>query len=333
MQAGLVRILEAVYEQDFIGDSYGFRPGRSCHDALRALSATVENGPVSFIVEADIKGFFDTVEHSWILRFLEHRIGDKRIWRMVWRFLRAGVVEDGSLHLSDEGTPQGGVISPLLANLYLHYVLDIWFLKVVRKRCTDYAKLIRYADDFVVCFQRELDARKFRLALTERLAKYGLAVEPSKTKVLEFGRFAQERAARRGTKPETFDFLGFTHYCGTRLNGLGFRMRRLTSRKKFKAKLRAFKEWVKSARTLRLSELWKTAKAKLQGHFNYYGVTDNFQGIQRFAYEVRRLLHKWLNRRSQRGNLPWAKFNEMLKRHPLPKPRIRVNLLTCDAAT
>jgi len=328
VQAGLVRILNAVYEQDFIDDSYGFRCGRSQHDALRALSATVGNGPVSYIVEADIKGFFDTVRHEWVLKFLEHRVGDRRVWRMVWRFLRAGVVEDGHFSVPDDGTPQGGVISPLLANVYLHYALDIWFQKVYRNRCTGYARLIRYADDFVVCFQRKQDAMAFRQELSERLAKFGLEVEPSKTKVMEFGRFAQESAAKRGEKPETFDFLGLTHYCSTRRTGTGFRMKRKTSRKKFRTKLREFKEWVMSARTLTLQEIWETARAKLRGHFNYYGVTDNSRSIEQFAWEVRRLLHKWLNRRGSRGCLPWDAFQAMCQRHPLPQPRIHVNLLS-----
>lgn len=330
VQAGLVRILEAIYEQDFIDGSYGFRRGRGQHDALRALSYAVEKEPVNYIVEADIKGFFDTVRHDWILKFLEHRVGDRRVWRMVWRFLRAGVVEDGAFRVTEEGTPQGGVISPLLANIYLHYVLDIWFERVYRKRCTGYANLVRFADDFVTCFRNEQDATEFRTALIERLAKFGLAVEPTKTKMLEFGRFAIERVAKKGKKPETFDFLGLTHYCDTRRTGKGFRMKRITARKKFRAKLREFKEWVKKARTSSLKEIWQTASAKLRGHFNYYGVTDNFAGIKRFAREAQRLLFKWLNRRSQRNNLPWDRFNKLLERHPLPTPRIFVNLL-CDA--
>jgi group II intron reverse transcriptase/maturase len=228
VQAGLVRILEAVYEQDFIGDSYGFRPGRSCHQALRALSDTVENGAVNHIVEADIKGFFDHVNQEWLMKFLEHRIGDQRVLRMVKRFLKA---EDGNVTVSDEGTPQGGVISPLLANIYLHYVLDLWFEKVFRKSCTGTARLIRYADDFVVCFQYQMDAERFRRELRMRLEKFGLEVEPTKTRVVEFGRYAVQNAKEKGERPGTFDFLGFTHYCGTRRNGTGFRMKRVTARK------------------------------------------------------------------------------------------------------
>lgn len=326
VQAGLVRILESVYEQDFIGDSYGFRPKRSCHDALKALSESVENHPVNHIVEADIKGFFDNVNQEWLMKFLGHRIGDKRAQRMVKRFLKAGISEDGSVTISDEGTPQGGVISPLLANIYLHYALDLWFEKVFRKSCTGYTRLIRYADDFVVCFRYKTDAQRFREELVERLGKFSLEVEPTKTKVMEFGRFAVQNAKRKGKRAETFDFLGFTHYCGTRKDGKGFRMKRVTARKKFVAKLKVFKEWLKTARNLKTKELWETAKAKLRGHYNYYGVTDNLSGIKRFGREVERLLFKWLNRRGKRNCLNWSEFNVMLKRFPLPKPRIRVSM-------
>ena len=326
VQAGLVRILEAVYEQDFTADSYGFRPARSCHDALRALSDSVENKPVNHIVEADIKGFFDNVNQEWLIKFLEHRIGDKRVQRMVKRFLKAGVYEDGTITVSDEGTPQGGVISPLLANIYLHYALDLWFEKIVRKRCTGFARMIRYADDFVVCFQYELDAAKYRRELGGRLGKFGLEVEPTKTRVMKFGRFAVQNAKAKGERPETFDFLGFTHYCGTRRDGKSFRMKRKTARKKFTAKVKAFKEWLKKARTMKTADLWETVKAKLRGHYAYYGVTDNLSGIKRYHEEVRKLLMKWLNRRGKRHCLSWEKFEGMLERFPLPEPRIKVKM-------
>lgn len=326
VQAGLVRILEAVYEQDFIGDSYGFRPVRNCHKALRALSDTVENKPVNHIVEADIKGFFDHVNQEWLMKFLVHRIEDKRIQRMVKRFLKAGVAEDGNVTVSDEGTPQGGVISPLLANIYLHYALDLWFERVCRKRCAGLARLVRYADDFVVCFQYKTDAEKFRRELGERLGRFGLALEPTKTRVVEFGRFAVQNAKGRGERAETFDFLGLTHYCGTKRDGKGFRMKRVTARKKFTAKLRVFKEWLKRARTMKTKELWEIAKAKLRGHYAYYGVTDNLSGIKRFGEGVKKLLFKWLNRRGKRGCLNWQEFHLMLKRFPLPEPRIKVNM-------
>ena len=326
VSAGMVRILNAVYEQDFIEDSYGFRPVRSCHKALIALSDTVENKRVNHIVDADIKGFFDNVSQEWLIKFLSHRIADTRILRMVKRFLKAGVSEDGSITIPDEGTPQGGVISPLLANIYLHYALDLWFEKVFRKSCTGYARLIRYADDFVVCFQNKTDADRFRDELGERLGKFNLEVEPTKTRVMEFGRFAVENAARKGKTAETFDFLGLTHYCSMNRNGTRFRMKRLTARKKFTSKIHAFKDWLKKSRTMKTAELWETVKSKLRGHFGYYGVTDNSPGIKRFSYEVSRLLFKWLNRRGKRGCINWERFTEILKRFPLPKPRIMVNM-------
>ena len=327
VQSGLVRILEAVYEQDFIDDSYGFRPNRSCHQALRTLNVTIEKGTVNVIAEADIKGFYDNMDQSWIMEFLGHRIGDKLVLRMVKRFLKAGIMADGELLASDEGAPQGGSISPILSNIYLHYALDIWFEKVFRKSCTGFTRLIRFADDFVVCFQRGGDAERFCVELGERLSKFNLEVEPTKTKVIKFGRFAAKEAAANGEKrPETFDFLGFTHYCSTKRDGTGFRVKRKTASKRFTAKVAAFKEWLKKSRTLKTKDLWGTAKAKLRGHYAYYGVTDNSRGIARFAYEVKNLLFKWLNRRGRRGCLNWEKFNRMLELFPLPVPRIKVSM-------
>jgi RNA-directed DNA polymerase len=291
------------------------------------LSREVEGGPINHIVEADIKGFFDHVNQDWLVKFLGHRIKDTRIVRMIQRFLKAGISEDGEIRASEEGTPQGGVISPTLANIYLHYVLDLWFEKVYRKQCQGRARQIRFVDDFVVCFQYWEEAEKFRTELEARLGRFGLEVEPTKTKVLAFGRWAEPNAKARGKKPETFDFLGFTHYCSRSRDGKRFRMKRLTSRKKFRVKVAGFKTWVKGARTQRISEIWQTAGRKLQGHYNYYGVTDNFTGIKRYYEAVKRLLVKWLRRRSQRRRLDWAKFNRMLTRYPLPKPYIRHDLI------
>ena len=327
VQAGLVRILEAIYEGDFIDDSYGFRPGRGCHDALRSLSLEVEGGKVHYIVEADIKRFFDNVQYEWMMEFLGHRIADKRVLRYVKRFLIAGVFEDGEVFATEKGTPQGGIISPMLANIYLHYCLDLWFTRSFVKSCEGRARLIRYADDFVVCCQREAEAKRLRTELDGRLAKFGLEVAVEKTKVLEFGPLALPRAKASGEKPQTFDFLGLTHFCSRTRDGRRFRMKRITSRKKFKAKLLAFKEWLKKSRTLPTSELMKTVAAKLRGHYAYYGVTDNSQGIGRFAYEATRLLFKWLDRRGKRGSLSWEKFKKLLEKFPLPQPRVTVNLL------
>ncbi len=326
VQAGLVRILEAIYEQDFIDDSYGFRPEKGCHEALRQLSRTVERKAVNYVVETDIKSFFDNVSHKWMMRFLAHRIADKRVLRMVGRFLKTGILENGVVHKSEKGAPQGGVASPILANIYLHYVLDLWFEKVFRKNCEGYARIIRYADDLVVCFKQKADAVRFKKALTCRLAKFELEIVPSKTKVLAFGRFARVNATRKGKKPETFDFLGFTHYCSRTRDGSRFRMKRKTSKKKFNAKLRSFKMWLKSSRTLPTKILMSKVRVKLLGHYAYYGVTDNSDGISCYAYEVRKILHKWLNRRGKRKCLSWDKFGLLLRRYPLPEPKIMVCL-------
>jgi len=327
VQSGLVKIMQTIYEEDFIDDSYGFRPNRGCHDALRALSRTVEYGTSHYIVEADIRGFFDNVDQGKLMMFLGHRIADKRMLRYIKRFLKAGISEDGRSRASERGTPQGGCISPLLANIYLHYTLDLWFNRRFRSGCSGGARLIRYADDFVVCFQKEGDANQFRIAMEKRLNEFGLELALEKTKVLEFGPLAQTHAERKGKKAETFDFLGFTHYCSRTRNGRRFRMKRKTISKRFAAKAKAVKEWLKSNRTLPTAVLMKRLSAKLNGHYAYYGVTDNSRGIARFYFVVRRLLHGWLNRRGKRGCCNWAKFGLLLQRYPLPTPRLKVNLL------
>ncbi|MBF0311718.1 MAG: group II intron reverse transcriptase/maturase [Magnetococcales bacterium] len=326
VQAGMVRILETIYEQDFIGDSYGFRPGRGCHHALRTLNLEVHRGMVNYVVEADIRGFFDNVNHDWLMKFLGHRIADKRMLRYIKRFLIAGVMEEGRYWVSEKGTPQGGVISPILANIYLHYGLDLWFERRFRQSCMGPARLIRYADDFVVTFQNREDAMEFYREVEERLALFSLSVAPEKTKVLEFGPLAVRWARARGEKAETFDFLGFTHFCGRSQDGRRFRMKRKTIGKRFTAKLIIFKEWLKTNRTRPVRELMPIVAAKLRGHYAYYGVTDNSQAIERFAFEVRNLLFKWLDRRGKRGSMNWEKFNHMLKLFPLPVPKIKVNL-------
>ena len=328
VQSALVRILEGLYEQDFVECSYGFRPGRGCHDALRELSQTVERGGVEWVVEADIRSFFDTVEHERLMEFLAHRIADPRILRLVKRFLKAGVLEDGAVRATQEGTPQGGVISPLLANVYRHYTLDLWFTKAFVKVCRGRARLIRYADDFVACFEYEADARRYRRELEARLARFGLAVEPTKTKVLAFGPSAAYRMRKAGRgKPDTFDFLGFTHYCSRSRTGRRFRMKRSTARKKFRAKLTALDEWLRQRRTtMRTRELWATFRQKLEGHFRYYGVTDNYRALVRFAHAAERLRFQWLNRRGGQRRLTWAKFAHLARLFPFPKPRIHVNL-------
>lgn len=328
VQAGLVKILQAVYEQDFISDSYGFRPQRSCHDALRALSESVERQPVNHIVEADIKGFFDHVDQEQLMTFVSHRIADKRVLRYIKRFLKAGIQEDGRHKASEQGTPQGGVISPLLANIYLHYTLDLWFERIVKRHCRGYSRLIRYADDYVACFEHATDAKRFMKAMKARLNRYHLEVAPEKTQQIEFGKHAQSRAKAKGERVATFDFLGFTHYCSRSRNGKRFRMKRKTVSKRLTAKLKAYKDWIKASRVMPTAWLLQKTAAKLQGHYAYYGVTDNSESISNYAYLVKRLLFKWLNRRGKRGCYSWEKFKKLLKLYPLPTPRIKVNLLS-----
>jgi group II intron reverse transcriptase/maturase len=324
VQVALVRILEPIYESDFIEDSYGFRPGRGCHDALKAVTQTIERRPMNYIVEADIKGFFDSVDRTWLSRFLGHRIADPRVLRLIGRFLKAGVLEDGVLQVQDRGTIQGGVISPLLANVYLHYVLDLWFERAFKKTCRGITRYVRYADDYLACFQYQEDAVRFQSAMSQRLAQFGLETEPTKTKWLEFGRFAAQQAKQRGHKPETFEFLGFTHYCSRTRDGKRFRVGRKTSAKKFRAKLVAVKEWLQRVRTKPTRWIWNRVGAILRGHFAYYGVSGNSESLRCFALEVKKLLFKWLNRRGKRRALDWDKFQRMLKRYPLPRPRITV---------
>lgn len=326
VQAGLVKILQAIYEQDFIDDSYGFRPKRGCHDALRALSQTVEGQPIHYIVEADIKGFFDHVDHEQLMAFVSHRIADQRVLRYIKRFLKAGIQEDGQHRASERGTPQGGVISPLLANLYLHYTLDLWFEKRIKRACAGTARLIRYADDYVACFQIRQDAERFKTDMEARLKQFQLDVAPEKTKLIEFGVLAQSKAQARQERTATVDFLGFTHYCSRSRDGKRFRMKRKTSRKRFTAKLAAYKAWLRASRTLSTEVILAATAMKLRGHFAYYGVTDNIKSLNSFSYRVTLLLYKWLNRRGKRGCYTWDKFNALLSRHPLPKPKIAVSL-------
>lgn len=328
VQAGLVKILQAIYEQDFVEDSYGFRPERSCHDALRALSHTVEGQPIHCMVEADIKGFFDKVDQAQLMAFLSHRIADKRILRYIKRFMKAGVFEDGYHKASEHGVPQGGVVSPLLANIYLHYTLDKWFEKRVKPFCQGYARLIRYADDYVACFECEADAHHFREGMEARLAEFHLEVAPEKTKLFEFGMYAYSKAKVRGERPATFDFLGFRHYCSRSRDKTRFRMKRKTISQRFTAKLVGYKDWLRASRTLPTALIMQKTAAKLRGHIGYYGVTDNGKRVCSFHYHVTQTLFKWLNRRGKRGCYTWEKFRQLLKLYPLPKPRVVVNLLS-----
>jgi RNA-directed DNA polymerase len=330
VQRALARVLEQIYEADFLDCSYGYRPGRTCHQALAELGRTIQRKKVSYIAEADIRGFFDHVNHEWLIKFLGVRVGDERVIRLVRRMLKGGVMEDGLTRASEEGTPQGGSLSPLLSNVYLHYVLDLWFERVFRKQCRGEAYIFRFADDFLACFQYREDAERFYRMLPERLGKFHLDVEPTKTKLLAFGRFAREQAERAGKQPETFDFLGFTHYCGQTRQG-SFKVQRRTSRKKFRAKLKEWKAWLRESRGLvKAGAILRTAKAKLAGHLQYYAITDNYVMCQIFKREVEELLFKWLNRRSQRRSYNWERFSDALAWVGWPSVHILHNLSPFD---
>lgn len=326
VQMAFTRILEAIYEVDFYDNSYGFRKGRSCHDALARLNSRLMVKPVNHIVDADIKGFFDNVSHDWLIRCLEVRVKDQKFIRYIVRFLKSGVMEDGKYHKTEKGTPQGGVISPVLANIYLHYVLDRWFILNVEDKCKGYTDLVRYCDDFIICTQHKHEAYRILELIKQRLRKFGLELSEEKTRIVEFGRFAAERMAKVGKRPETFNFLGFTHYCSRSRSGK-FKVGRKTEKKRYSKGLKKIKEFVKSNRNrLKLEELWKRVNSMLIGHYRYYGVNENSRSLEKFRYEVRRILFKWLNRRSQRRSFDWESFELYLKRYPLPRPRIYRNL-------
>ena len=314
VQRGVVKVLERIYEEEFHSFSYGFRPGKGCHDALKALSWNIHRGRCGWVVEADIKGFFDHVDHGHLLAMLRHRVSDPAMLWLVEQFLRAGVLVDGKRLDTERGTPQGGVISPLLANIYLHYVLDEWFAKSVKPQCRGTAHLVRYADDFVATFEQESDARRFFAALPGRLGKFGLEVAPEKTRVLRFGRFSQRDASRLDEKAAVFDFLGFQHRCGTSRKGR-FKVKWSTAPEKFRAKVSAMKDWIQHNRTLPLADIWKTVNAKLAGHYAYYSVSDNWPKLLAFRTATMWILYKWLNRRGQRKSFDpstWIAYVDLM---------------------
>ena len=326
VQRAIAKILEAIYEQDFLDSSFGFRPNRNQHDALKVLNVYLERKAVNYVVDADIKGFFDNVDHEWLMKMLGHRVKDTSLLRLVSKFLRAGYVEEGNLYKTESGTPQGGLCSPILANVYLHYALDLWFEKIVKVQCKGQAYMVRYADDFVCCFQYEKDAQMFYEALKERLAKFKLEVAEDKTKIIPFGRYAAKECKRAGqSKPPTFDFLGFTHYCSKGRSG-NFRVKRKTSKKKENAKLQQCKKWLMKHRHDGMVTIVAYLNRSLQGYYNYYCITDNIPTVDNFQDKIRSLLFKWMNRRSQRKSFNWEKFAMFMKRYPLIRPKVKVSI-------
>jgi len=323
VQQAVRMLLEPIYEQVFLGFSYGFRPKRSAHDALDALATVIIKKRTDWVLDADIRSFFDTIDHGWMKKFLEHRIADRRLVRLLMKWLAAGVMEEGKLHETREGTPQGGIISPLLANIYLHYVLDLW-VHAQRKRSARGFYLVRYADDFVMAFEDEQDAKTMLVALTRRLSDFGLELNREKTRILRFGRYARERSARLGLKVETFDFLGFTHVASEDGKNGWFLLRRLTSRKKRQRKLAELYLELRKRRheDVRVTHAWLSTV--LRGYYEYFGVPTNERVLERFRRHVGDAWLQQLRRRSQTGwHWPIAKIKRFKKRFPLPKPTIR----------
>jgi RNA-directed DNA polymerase len=304
VQQAVRMLIEPIYENsEFLGFSYGCRPGRSQHRALDALAVAIDR-KVDFVLEADIRSFFDTIDHGWMQRFIEHRITDRRLVRLIMKWLHAGVMEGGEFHEVQEGAPQGGVISPLLANIYLHYVLDLWVQQWRKRHARGQVYIVRYVDDFVMGFQYEQDARAMRVALAARVARYGLELHPDKTKVFRFGRFAQRDCVKDGlTRPVTFDFLGFTHICAQDQTGK-FRYVRRTSRKKRRAKLAELSDAIRRRKHDAVTEQYQWLNRVLRGHYGYYGVPGNFRALAAFRAQIRHRWHAALQRRSQRA--PWT---------------------------
>jgi len=321
VQGATVLVLNAIYEEDFLGFSYGFRPGRGPHDALDALVVGIDSRKVNYILDADIRSFFDEVSQEWLVRFLSHRIGDPRIIRLIQKWLKAGVLEDGVVTTSDKGTGQGSVISPLLANVYVHYVFDLWAARWRRREATGDMIILRYADDTVVGFEHEADARRFWDAMRERLREFSLSLHPDKTRLIEFGRHAAARREKRGLgKPETFNFLGFTFICGKSRKG-GFLLYRKSRGDRMRAKLRDVQEGLRQRRHQAIPLQGEWLRQIVSGYFNYHAVPTNSRALTVFHYHIRRLWLRTLQRRSEKDGSTWRKI-EKLAAEWLPKPRV-----------
>lgn len=324
VQQAVLWVLQSIYEQDFVGFSYGFRPGRSQHNALDALSVAITSKRVNWILDADLEAYFDTIDHSWLVKFLEHRIGDRRILRLIRKWLRAGISEEGEWSKTTVGVPQGSVISPLLSNVFLHYIFDLWIEWWRRHHCSGDVVVVRYADDFVIGFENYSEAEACLDELRTRFAKFGLKLHEGKTRLIEFGRYAIERRERRGeSRPETFDFLGFTHKCAKTVKHGWFTIHRHTVAKRMRATLQAIKAGLQALMHQPIGKAGKWLRKVVQGWLNYHAIPSNINRIQRFVGEVTRTWLQVLRRRSQRGRhrWTWARMQRLARRH-LPRPRI-----------
>jgi len=331
----VAQILTAIWEEEFLGFSYGFRPRRSQHMALNALEAGIHEKRVNWVLDADIHGFYDTISHEWLVKFIEHRIGDRRIITLIQKWLKAGVLEDGQWTPSEEGTPQGGLVSPVLANVYLHYAFDLWAHQWRKQKAKGDVIILRYADDIVVGCEHRAEAERFKEELAERLKKFNLELHAEKTRLLEFGRYAASNRAKRGEgKPETFNFLGFTHICGINRNGK-FVVMRQTMSKRMRAKLKALKEEMRRRMHEPIPQQGQWLQSVLQGHYRYYGVPFNSVAMGRFRFHVENQWRRSLSRRSQRGYVNWERMKRLSRKwlpyphiyHPYPSQRLRVTTL------
>ena len=321
VQKATVGLLNAIYEQDFLGCSYGFRPERSAQDALDEVGRIICRQPISWVLEADIRGYFDAIVRSLLMEMIEGRIRDGSILRLIRKWIHVGVIDDGRLLTTSTGTGQGQTISPLLANIYLHVVLDEWFEEMIKPRLRGQAYAVRYCDDFIVCFQYKEDAERVLRVLHQRFAKYGLSLHPEKTRLLEFGRYAAQHAAQRGEKPATFDFLGFTHLCARSRRGY-FTIHVRTMRKRFKRSVKQVSAWCQTHRHDPVARQCEVLNSKLRGHYQYYGRPTNFQSLWKYYRLVRRIWMKWLNRRTRGKTLIWHDYAQLLRHHPLLRPYI-----------
>jgi group II intron reverse transcriptase/maturase len=323
LQRSVMTVLNAIYEEDFLDCSFGGRPGRGQHNALATISEIIGRNKVNWVFEADLKNFFGSLDHGWLLRFVEHRVGDPRILSLIRKWLKAGVMEGGVYEEGEVGTPQGGSISVLLSNLYLHYVLDLWFEKAIKPRLEGECYLIRYIDDFIVCFEHKKDAERFVEVLEKRLAKFSLALEPSKTGLIEFGRFAERNAKTRNGKPDTLYFLGFTHYCTTNRNG-HFHVGRKTERTRLRRSMSNLQDRIREAMHWKVKDQIDRINRTLRGHYNYYGMGGNFRSLGKMYNLAKLWLKKMLSKRSQKGNVTWELFEKIMKKHPILQPYLKI---------